>query len=188
MTSQESTPEHPDFDKPWCKKILNDPDLRWIQQTHQTDPEEETPSITNSMFEWTLCSDRGIRAHLSFERPCPELDSIRPLEACFLISIGDGLDGRTGRAHGGFNSLILDHISGLAAYQANPADRSPATAHLATDYKAPVSTPCVILARGWVIELSGRKVWVRAVIQDGDGKVLASGKALFVAAKTSQKL
>ena len=184
MSRRESTAAHPDFDQPWCKKILADPNLKFIKQTH----EQKTPGVTNSMFEYTLLSDRGIRAHLSFTRQCHELEAIQPWEACFLISIGDGLDGRTGRAHGGFNSLILDHISGLCAYQANPSDLTPATAHLATDYKAPVSTPCVILARGWLIELSGRKVWVRGVIEDSNGMVLASSKALFVSAKQPQKL
>ena len=62
------------------------------------------------MFEHTLYSDRGIRAHLSFRRPCKEADAIRPLEECFLLSVGDGVDGKTGRAHGGFNSLMLDHM------------------------------------------------------------------------------
>jgi hypothetical protein len=39
------------------------------------------------------------------------------------------------------------------------------------------------LARGWVIEKSGRKVWVLAVLEDEHGKVLAAGKALFIATK-----
>lgn len=140
--------------------------------------------MTNTMFEYTLYSDRGIRAHITFQRPCKEPDSILPMEQCFLISVGDGVDGATGRAHGGFNSLILDHISGHSAHFANPADFSPATATLTTDYKAPISTPCIILARGWIIEVNGRKIWVRSVIEDGDGKVLAAGKALFIAART----
>jgi acyl-coenzyme A thioesterase PaaI-like protein len=138
------------------------------------------------MFQYTLNTDRGIRAFLSFRRWGKEPDSIFPWENCFLISIGDGVDGATGRAHGGFNSLVLDHVCGHCASHALENDPNPATATLTTDYKAPISTPCVVFARAWVIELSGRKVWVRAVIEDGDGKILAAGKALFIATKKTK--
>lgn len=137
------------------------------------------------MFQHTLYTDRGIRAHLSFRRRCNEPESIFPWEECFLLSIGDGVDGAKGRAHGGFNSLVLDHICGHAASHTLKNDPNPATATLTTDYKAPIPTPSVLFTRGWVIEHSGRKVWVRAVIQDGDGKILAAGKALFIATKKS---
>ena len=175
---------HPDFaDKPWCKRVFKDPDLEFIRHPNETTWKNKNGKATNTMFEYTLYSERGIRAHLSFRRRCKEADSILPWEECFLLSIGDGVDGAPGRAHGGFDSLILDHICGHCAHHASPSDLNPATATLTTDYKAPVSTPCVILARGWVIELSGRKIWVRAVLEDGDGKVLAAGKALFIAAR-----
>lgn len=138
------------------------------------------------MFEYTLYSDRGIRAHLSFRRPCKEPESVDGMEACFLLSIGDGLDGKAGRSHGGFNALILDHISGHVAHYSGPNPNSPATATMTIDYKAPINTPCVILARAWLIELSGRKVWVRAVLEDGDGKVLSTAKSLFISARTEK--
>ncbi len=133
------------------------------------------------MFQFSLNTNRGIRAFSAFQRPTKEPDSIFPWEDCFLLSVGDGVDGAPGRAHGGFNSLILDHICGHCASHALDNDPNPATATLTTDYKAPILTPCVIFARGWVIERSGRKVWVRAVIEDGNGKTLATGKSLFIA-------
>lgn len=173
---------HPDFDKPWCKKILDDPNIRWTRNSHDVVPEK----VSNSMFEQTLYTDRAIRAHLSFSRPCNELDSIRPIEDCFLISVGDGVDGATGRAHGGFNSLLLDHACGHAAHHNSPNPISPATATMTVDFKRPISTPCVVLCRSWLVEMTGRKMWTKAVIEDEHGQVLTSAKCLFIAARTEK--
>ena len=140
------------------------------------------------MFEQTLYTPRAIRVHLSFRRPSKEPNSVSQFEDCFLVSLGDGLDGQAGRAHGGFNSLLLDHISGHAAYHADPDPLSPATATMTTDYKAPIKTPCVVLARAWVVEHIGRKCWVSAVMEDGEGKAYAASKALFIAARKTPKL
>ena len=174
---------HSDFDRPWCQMILSDPNVEWQKQTHELQAKEDGRPTTNTMFQRTLYTDSGIIGHLSFRRACSEPEAIFPWEECFLISVGDGIDGAQGRAHGGFNSLLLDHICGHCAAHTLDNDNAPATATLTTDYKAPVSTPCVILCRGWVIEHSGRKVWVKAVIEDESGKVLAAGKALFIASK-----
>ena len=57
---------------------------------------------------------------------------------------------------------------------------------MTVDYKAPIDTPGVVLCRGWAVEVSGRKVWAKAVIEDGAGKVLAAGKALFISARESK--
>lgn len=175
---------HPDFDNPWCKSIFAEPDLERIQLNHNEKHDNEG---RNSMFEYTLYSERGIRAHVSFRRPCKEPDAVHPQEDCFLLSLGDGLDGVAGRAHGGLNALILDHLSGHAAHYGSSNPIPPATATMFTDYKAPVSTPCVVLARAWAVEVSGRKVWVKAVLEDSNKRVCAVAKCLFIAAKP-QKL
>lgn len=102
---------HPDFAKPYWKHLLSDPHIEWKARKHNEANEDK---VSNSMFEWTLYGERGIKAHLSFRRPCKEPDSIKDMEECFLMSIGDALDGKTGRAHGGLASIILDHISGAS--------------------------------------------------------------------------
>jgi acyl-coenzyme A thioesterase PaaI-like protein len=138
------------------------------------------------MFEYTLYTPRGIRASLSFRRPCTEPDSILGVEECLLLSVGDGLDGKKGRAHGGFNSLMLDHISGAAAYNVRPDPIPPATATITVDFKAPIATPCVVLCRGWVIETSGRKIWVKGLIEGEGGSVCASSRSLFISARPTE--
>jgi hypothetical protein len=34
-----------------------------------------------------------------------------------------------------------------------------------------------------MIEITGRKMWIKAVIEDGDGNVKATAKSLFISAK-----
>jgi len=137
------------------------------------------------MFLRTLYTPHGIRAQINFKRPTTEPDAIISYEYCYLISLGDGLDGLTGRAHGGLNALILDHMTGSMSSQAM-GSFAPATATMTIDYKAPIDTPGVVLCRGWVVEMSGRKTWARAVLEDGTGKVLASAKALFISPRTQK--
>lgn len=137
------------------------------------------------MFIQTLYTPTAIRAQINFERTSKEPDSITGREFCYLLSIGTGLDGKTGRAHGGFNALILDHITGTTAAQTG-GSLAPATATMTVDYKAPIDTPQVIISRAWAIERTGRKTWVRGVIEDGTGNLLASCKALFIDPKGSK--
>lgn len=139
------------------------------------------------MFEKTLGTPEGIRAHLSFNRPCREPDSISGVEECWLLSVGSDVDGKAGRSHGGFNALVLDQISGSVSHHSNPVPNPPATATMTVDYKAPILTPCVILLRAWMIEQSGRKAWVKAVIENGEGTICCASKALFISPK-DQKL
>jgi len=176
---------HPDFQQEWCLNILRDSSVVIIPQRIDPQSSGGNERVSNSMFEYTLYSERGIRAHLLLQRPCSEPDSILPTEDCMLISIGDGLDGKAGRAHGGFNALILDQISGGLAHRARPVRIPPATATITIDYKAPISTPAVILLRAWAYELVGRKIWVKGVIEDENGKLLASSKSLFIYARES---
>ena len=173
--------DHPDFQLPWVQQLLADPKLKLVPEVPDKDRVGMAP---NTMFNAILYKPGAVEAHVSFRRPCAESDAPPGEEQCMLLSIGHNVDGKVGRAHGGFNSLILDQLCGSAAYHASPNAIPPATATLTVDYKAPVSTPCVIFARAWLLEVSGRKIWVRGVLQDGDGKVLASGKALFIAGRS----
>lgn len=55
-----------------------------------------------------------------------------------------------------------------------------ATATMTVDYKAPIYTPGLIFARGWAVAKEARKLWVRATIEDAEGRLLARAKALFI--------
>lgn len=171
---------HPDFNASWCQTLLSDKTIQWPPKTSD---DILQASGHNSLFEKTLYHPTGIRAHLAFRRPATEQDSLDTLEDCFLLSLGTDLDGKTGRAHGGLSGVICDHISGHAAVKIDPKGEPPATATMTMDYLRPIETPCVVLARAWICEVSGRKVWVKAVVEDGEGRVLVRSKCLFVLAR-----
>lgn len=182
---------HPDFNSQWTQAILRHPEIQYdTLPANDYDEEQRKGVVFNSMFNTTLSHDEGIRATLSFQRPCRELDAVSQYEDCYLFSLGTGLDGRPGRGHGGLTSLLMDQITGSTAvrYKKDPSNDPPATATMTVDYKAPIDTPCVIFARSWVTELSGRKVWVKGIIQDRKGRLCASGKALFVHPRTKAAL
>lgn len=147
----------------------------------------ENPEVSNSMFLHTLYTPSAIRAQINFKRPTREPDAIISYEYCYLLSLGSGIDGKSGRAHGGFNALILDQMTGSVAAQVS-GSTAPATATMTVDYKAPIDTPGVVLCRGWAVEREGRKTWVKASIEDGSGRVLAAGKALFVSPRQGSKI
>lgn len=171
---------HPDFQLKWVQNLLDQPNVTPTRQIDGHAPWKRRRF--NTMFNETLSHESGLRASFNFERPCSEPDSVSEHEDCFLMSLGTGLDGRPGRGHGGFTSLLMDQGTGSTAVRSarDPRDDPPATATMSVDYLAPIDTPGVYLMRSWVIELSGRKVWVKGVIQNGDGTPCATAKALFV--------
>ncbi|KIX93959.1 uncharacterized protein Z520_10296 [Fonsecaea multimorphosa CBS 102226] len=172
---------HPDFDIPWCKSLLQS-DISIVEVPFQHPSHNDTPlkkGVSNSMFRHTLYTADAIRAQINFKRPATEADSITPWEYCYLMSLGSGIDGKAGRAHGGFNALVLDQMTGTVASMVS-GSAAPATATMTVDYKAPIDTPGVVLCRSWAVERQGRKTWVKARIEDGQGNLLASAKSLFV--------
>ncbi|KAL6244920.1 hypothetical protein RBB50_008448 [Rhinocladiella similis] len=176
---------HPDFSsQEWCTNLLSDSGISNIVAPTDDPKHWTSQGVSNSMFAETLYTPRAIRAQISFARPTRESDAVGTgaLEYCSLFSLGSGVDGKTGRAHGGLNALLLDQLTGVAAAAVSNA-KAPATATMTVDYKAPISTPGVVLGRAWAVERSGRKTWVKAVVEDGEGKVLAAAKALFISPK-----
>lgn len=174
---------HPDFSPKWIQDILNDPEIQWDTRP---EPGYDDPRwkgrLLNTMFNITLSHEDRIRAGISFHRPSSEPDAALKFEDCYLVSLGEGLDGRPGRGHGGMSALLLDQITGSTAVHLaeTTGDDPPATATLTIDFKAPVRTPGVFLVRSWVTEVSGRKVWTKGEIQDREGTVCAVAKALFI--------
>ncbi|KIW72464.1 hypothetical protein PV04_00655 [Phialophora macrospora] len=174
---------HPDFNIPWCNALLasNISDIE-IPSRRRPEPGDQ---VSNSMFQQTLYTPSAIRAQINFRRPALESESLTSWEICFLLSLGSGIDGKSGRAHGGFNALILDQITGLTASVVS-GSFAPATATMTVDYKAPINTPGVVLCRCWPMEKQGRKTWLKARIEDGEGNLLAAAKALFIDPKPAK--
>ena len=169
------TKHHPDFDRPWCKAVL---------ASNMTGVFYDTPPVvgdaSKSLFNETLFTHTGIRAYLRFRRSTTESSMPDALESCILMSLGTGLEGTRGRAHGGLTALLLDEVTSAAVLAEASSTAAPSTANLNVDYKRPIDTPTVVLCRSWVTEFAGRKITVKATIEDGKGGVYATGTALYI--------
>ena len=94
-------------------------------------------------------------------------------------------EGWEGIAHGGILCTILDEVM---AWSLVGADNWGVTARLAVDFKRPVPVDRPIRAEGWVTELRRRLVTTAGSIVDaGDGTLLATADALYVAATEERK-
>ena len=69
---------------------------------------------------------------------------------------------------------------------ASQAAPTAATATMTVDYKAPINTPDIVLVRCWAVEKQRRKTWLKARTEDGQGKLLATAKALFIDPKPAK--
>ena len=107
-----------DFDEhPWCQEILSSKSIEILSYPGRRPSNSEMRKIVpNSMLSRTLWTDHAIRAFLMFKRRTTEGAVTHPDEYCLLLSLGDGLDGMIGRAHGGFNALVIDQITGVWAH------------------------------------------------------------------------
>lgn len=95
-----------------------------------------------------------------------------------LYSLGSGLDGHAGHAHGGFVAVLLDEAMGLPAYI--QMRNGCVTAYMRTDFKRGVPTPGVVMCSALVEKVEGRKMLVRASLGDGKGTTFATGEALYI--------
>jgi acyl-coenzyme A thioesterase PaaI-like protein len=158
-------------DTPWAK-LFDDPNLEAF--SNRFNESYDHPSFDTFMRK-TLATKDTIKAWQSFRKLGTEYT-----QNLVVISIGSGVNGHTDTCHGGFLGVILDEVLGNAAECERPRDKATMTAFLKVDYKKPVRTPGKILCRGNVEKKEGRKMWVRGVIEDGQGTVYAIAEGLFL--------
>ncbi len=87
-------------------------------------------------------------------------------------------EGHPGYLHGGIIATLLDETMSKSV---RAKGLTAMTRHLEIDFRRPVPSCSPIRMEGSVTRSEGRKHWAEAHILDGDGKVLAQGKGLFVA-------
>jgi thioesterase superfamily protein 4 len=160
---------------PWAQKLFEDPTLRPFTNASRV----FKPTHTGDTFmARTLATEDTIAAWQSFHKtPCPGSPKS---ETVTVLKIGSGVNGHIDICHGGFVSVLLDEVIGMAVDNLRPQNRSVMTAYLNVDYKKPVRTPSVVLCRAWVEKTEGRKMFGRGTVEDGEGGVLALGEGLWV--------
>jgi uncharacterized protein (TIGR00369 family) len=94
-----------------------------------------------------------------------------------LANIADSFEGPPGYVHGGIIATLLDEAMSKAVRSHGLVAM---TRHMEVDYQRPVKSASPIRLEGLLTRSEGRKHWVEAKILDEGGKVLATGKGLFV--------
>jgi thioesterase superfamily protein 4 len=183
----------------WCLQALRDPDLVPIAMPSR----EPKASTEDSFVAETLRTSSTISAWQSFYRELqpqlgrssvenPNVSHDTPVikgELVNILALGKGLSGHANVAHGGLVSAVLDETMGMAVGFHQSPGMSGYTAFLNVTFKKPLPTPSVILCRTWLERCSGRKLWVRGRIEDGEGGLFAEAEGLWVeVVKRDQKL
>ena len=94
------------------------------------------------------------------------------------VWFGPGTQGPPGHVHGGSVAAVLDEAMGGAAWLAG---HMVVAAEITVSYREmlPIESRCVIRPR--VVGVDGRKVRTEADVKDGEGRVYAAGRGLFIA-------
>lgn len=171
---------------PWCARVLVDPAYVAIDSLSKDPNAYEGETFPRE----TLNNDRGIRANLSLYKapsaPVPSDSKGSTGEVISLYSLGSGLDGHFNTCHGGVVAVLVDDVAALVLrHDPGVAKRGTYTVSLKINYRKPVPTPGIVLCRASLIKIAGRKVWVDATIEDGDGVVYATGETMFLKSKAS---
>ncbi|KAG0649599.1 Acyl-coenzyme A thioesterase [Hyphodiscus hymeniophilus] len=161
---------------PWALKLFSDPTLQPFTSESRI---VKTAHTGDTFTARTLATEDTIPVWQSFHKLPPPGTESRS-ETITIAKLGSGVNGHIDICHGGFLSVLLDEVIGTAADNLRPRDKSMMTAYLKVDYKAPVMTPSTVLCRAWVESSAGRKMYGKGTVEDGEGKVMAFGDALFI--------
>ncbi|KAK4055419.1 hypothetical protein OIO90_003257 [Microbotryomycetes sp. JL221] len=108
-------------------------------------------------------------------------------QAVFVVHVGSGLCGHEGIVHGGLLGTLLDESLGRTALLALPTNIG-VTATLELSYRKPTFANQFIVIKTELVDVKGRKAWVKGHIEDLDGQTLVEAKALFVEPKMARFL
>ncbi|KAI9763901.1 MAG: hypothetical protein M1840_009013 [Geoglossum simile] len=170
---------------PWCAAVLTNPLLKPILSPSRT---PKTPSTEDSLTAETLNTLRTIPHWQSFF-VVPAGAAVATTtttttitgEVYVLLALGTGVDGHAGVAHGGVLASVLDEVMGALVYLHLAPNYAAYTVEMKVQYRRAVRTPGELGIRVWVERAEGRKLWVRAEVEDGVlGGPAVVGEAVFV--------
>ncbi|KAI1323379.1 HotDog domain-containing protein [Xylariaceae sp. FL0255] len=120
----------------------------------------------------------------------------------FVFDVSKDLHGFNGTVHGGIIGALMDEAMGNLLFQndllnreakANgsipgdsPGFSAAGTADMEVKYLRPIPTPNIILATATLIRKEDRKMSMRVVVANKDGKEYAIGKGTFVTLKKAK--
>jgi uncharacterized protein (TIGR00369 family) len=86
-------------------------------------------------------------------------------------------DGFPGIIHGGIVSTVLDESMAKAILHSS---KEAVTARMTVDFKQPLNSGTTYTARGWVLEVRGRRITARSEIRNPEGNVCASAEGIWL--------
>ena len=102
--------------------------------------------------------------------------------AIATLRLARRFQGPHGFVHGGVIAAILDEAMSKAIHaSAHGASIMALTRQMETEYLRPTPLGAMLSLRGRQDRVEGRKHFCSATVADADGRVLAQGKALFIA-------
>jgi len=176
-----------DFDKiPWCAALLNAPGV----QTFEPRPNRKAIQHDDDQFLGrTLNCREGVPAYVGFHKDTLAGEAI--VEGGVLFSLGKGVNGYPGAAHGGMVAALLDEAMGILLVRnlelgklslgGGGGGRGMATARMDVTFRRPVRAPGVVVGRAWLGKVEGKRYKMRAELRDGDEQLLASCDGLWLA-------
>lgn len=166
---------------PWCASILDDPGFLSLPSHTRTPP----PHLVGrySLMSQTLATADTVPIWQAFYRLPSKVDSEKDGagELRVLAMLGSGMDGHLHTAHGGVAATLLDEAMGTLAGIHKTPGKPIFTAFIHVDYKNPLPTPRAVMIKAALDARSGgRKLYIRATIEDGNGTIFSAAEALFL--------
>lgn len=164
---------------PWCAQLLGDKNL----DVYVSPSRSLKKDGTDRAFSTILNTRDTIAAYLALYQK-PEVPDTLITELKAIITLGNDLCGFANVCHGGIVATLLDETMG-ELINVNHKHRtirrtSYMTAYLNTSYRKPVSTPGTILIRARITKYDGKKIFITATVEDGQGTVLTQCESLFI--------
>ncbi|KAH7101886.1 Thioesterase/thiol ester dehydrase-isomerase [Auriculariales sp. MPI-PUGE-AT-0066] len=167
---------------PYLQKLReDDTNHEWYETRPFKGVDTSAPAIQNNL---TMGALRG-PGHLAV----PPLVRARKDESAgiAIVHVGRGLCGHDGIAHGGLLATLVDEASARTALL-NLSTHIGVTARLEMDYVNPVRADRFVVIRTELVERKGRKVVVKATIEDLEGTVFVRSRSIFVEPKYAKLL
>lgn len=129
--------------------------------------------LGNHCFGCGAQNPHGLHLHFVIQDSDPDA-----ISASVTVQLTAAFEGPPGCIHGGIIATMLDEAMSKLN---RPLNLVAMTRHMEVDYLRPVRVGDTLTIVSQHVRRDGRKVFHTAEITGSDGKVLARGKALFVA-------
>ncbi|EQC27838.1 hypothetical protein, variant 3 [Saprolegnia diclina VS20] len=101
-----------------------------------------------------------------------------------FVHFGNSLCGHEGIVHGGCISTICDELFGWTMYWI--MDKAGFTANLNVNFRKPLPAQTLAIVTTELERIEGRKVYLKAKVQDAEGNTYTEATSLFIMPKPAQ--